>query len=187
MPDGSIAIRPAAPEDMPALLAMQARSMRRLGRGPYAPREIEAYIATVGTMDAHLVDDGTYWVALLGRGGPIAASGGWSLRAPGYAGRARGGVAEEAPAAPKIRSVIVDPDHARAGLGRAIMERAETDIAARGFGRAGLVATLMGVPFYTALGYRPARPVVLDLGPGTRFAGLAMEKALPAAALRRAA
>jgi GNAT superfamily N-acetyltransferase len=130
-------------------------------------------------MDAYLVEDGTYWVAQRGDDGHITASGGWSLRAPGYAGRER--AAAEAPVVPKIRSIFVDPDHARGGLGRAIMARAEADIAAHGFGRAGLVATLMGVPFYAALGYRAGRPVVLNLAPGVRFIGLAMERALPAA------
>lgn len=171
MTAGPITIGPATPADLPALIEMQARSMRVLGRDHYAPAVIEGFIAQVGTMDAVLIEDGTYHVAR--QGGRIVASGGWSLRRPGYA-RA----AEDDPPAPKIRSIFVDPSQARRGLGRRIMAHVEALAAAAGHERAELAATLMGIPFYAALGYRPGLPLVLELGGGLRFVGLAMSKAL---------
>jgi GNAT superfamily N-acetyltransferase len=184
MPNGPIAIRPARPADIPALLEMQARSMRQLGRELYTPREIETFLALAGTMDPVLVEDGTYWVAER-PDGRIAASGGWSRRVPGYAAW-EGGPPAPGDAMPRVRSVFVDPDHARTGLGRAVMARAEAEIAAQGFGQAELLATLMGVPFYAALGWRVGRPVVLRLGPGLNFIGLGMAKVLPLARGRAA-
>jgi GNAT superfamily N-acetyltransferase len=188
MRHGSFAIRPALAGDLPGLLAMQARSFRQLGRELYTPREIDAFLAEIGTMDPFLVEDGSYWLAE--REGRILVSGGWSMRPPGYAAceACAAGPAAEAPppaSVPTVRSIFVDPDHARGGLGRAIMAWIEADIAKRGFARAQLTATLMGVPFYAALGYRAGRPRVMALSGGmVRFIGLLMDKALPEARLR---
>jgi len=167
----TVTIAPAEPADLPELLEMQARSMRLLGRDHYAEAVIEGFIAEVGTMDAVLLEDGTYYVARVQ--GHIAASGGWSLRPPGYAREPAAGAA-----VPRVRSIFVDPVHARRGLGRRIMAHVEAAAAAAGHGRAELAATLMGIPFYAALGYRPGMPMVLDLSGGVRFVGLAMAKSL---------
>ncbi|MCB4820303.1 GNAT family N-acetyltransferase [Roseicella aerolata] len=172
----SIAIRPAGMGDYLTLLDMQARAMRQLARDLYTQQEIDCFLNRIGTLESVLLEDGHYWVVLAD--GAIAASGGWSLRRPGYARREVGGAPAEESALPKIRSVSVDPVHARQGLGRMMMERVEAEILAAGHAEAEVVATLNSVPFYAALGYRPARPVVLDLGAGVHFTGLAMSKTL---------
>jgi GNAT superfamily N-acetyltransferase len=172
----SIAIRAAGIGDYLTLLDMQTRSMRQLGRELYTPQEIDRFINRIGTLGAVLLEDGHYWVALVD--GVIAASGGWSLRRPGYARREVGGAPVEESPLPKIRSVFVEPSQARRGLGRMVMDRVEAEILAADYAEAELVATLNSVPFYAALGYRPGRPVVLDLGGGVHFTGLAMAKVL---------
>jgi GNAT superfamily N-acetyltransferase len=185
MTEGSVigTIRPAERRDIPALQAMQARSLRALATGIYAPQEVEAFLADIGTLEPVLIEDRTYWV--VERRGRILASGGWSLRRPGYAGRDPS--VAPLPPRPTIRSIFVDPDHARGGLGRAIMEQVEGEVAARGFGRVELSATLTAVPFYVALGYRVGRLTTFALAGGTlRFATLGMAKALPAMRRRAA-
>jgi GNAT superfamily N-acetyltransferase len=171
-----IAIRPARIGDYLALLTMQTRSVRQLGRKFYTQQEIDRFIHRIGTMDSVLLEEGSYWVVQVD--GIIAASGGWSLRRPGYARREAGGVLAADSPLPKIRSVFVDPAHGRRGLGRLIMARVEEEIATAGHRAAELISTLNAVPFYAALGFRPGRPAVLDLGGGVRFRGLGMAKEL---------
>ncbi len=167
----SIVIRQARMSDRNHLKAMQASSMRTLARRCYSREEIEAFITFVGTMDDQLIDEGTYSIAETG--GRLVASGGWS--------RIRANYVSGAPVdhtAAKIRSVFVRPEWVRHGLGRMLMEHAEREAFVAGFNRVELNALLSGVPFYRALGYRPLRPIALDLPDGITFRGLTMEKPL---------
>ena len=49
--------------------------------------------------------------------------------------------------------MFVDPDHARGGVGRALLDAAERAIAQAGFDVAHLLATRSGVAFYERAGY----------------------------------
>ncbi len=167
----NIVIRPARMSDRNHLLAMQANSMRALATYCYSRQEVEAFIAFVGTMDDQLISEGTYYVGE--RDGRLVASGGWS--------RVRANYVEGAPvdrAAAKIRSVFVHRDWVRHGFGRLLMDRSEREAFVAGFDRVALNALLSGVPFYRALGYRPVKPIALDLPDGITFRGLTMEKPL---------
>jgi GNAT superfamily N-acetyltransferase len=175
-------IRPARPADIAALRAMQARSMRALGRAFYEPTAIAAMLEQIGTMDDAAVAEGHFLLAE-DRGG-IVGSGGWSRLVPGYEAMVGGNALDLGDAT--IRSVFVDPAAARRGIGSAIMARAERDAARHGIRRLGLTATLSGVPLYRRLGYRPVAEVAVDLGGGRRFGGLKMEKLLEPADVRAA-
>jgi GNAT superfamily N-acetyltransferase len=166
-------IRRALPDDIPALRAMQARSMRGLGSAYYGAATIEAFLGQADTLEAAVVEEGHYFLAE-DAGGAVLGSGGWSRRVPGYAG----GRAPLPEHAATIRSVFVDPAAARRGLGSALMRRAERDAAGRGIRRLELLATLSGLPLYARLGYRPIRAVVLTLPDGSRFSGVEMSKPL---------
>lgn len=52
-----------------------------------------------------------------------------------------------------IRAFFVHPDYARRGIGRRIMELAETGAAAAGFKNIEIVSTLPGVPLYATFSY----------------------------------
>jgi hypothetical protein len=78
-------IRTALPSDIPALRAMQQRSMTTLGVNYYMPGVPERFISRFGTMDFAVVDEGHYFVCV-DADGHIAGSGGWSRRPPGYDG-----------------------------------------------------------------------------------------------------
>jgi hypothetical protein len=60
--------------------------------------------------------------------------------------------------AAKIRAFFVDPQVARRGLGRAILERSEGEAVRAGFSSFALMATLPGVPFYERCGYVAGAP-----------------------------
>jgi GNAT superfamily N-acetyltransferase len=171
----TVALRAATAADLDAIHALHARALRGLGKAFYDAAVIEAFIAEVGTFDPVLIEDGTYFV--VERDGALVGSGGWSARMPAYAAHAPNGQAT-ARGRPKIRSVFVDPDATRSGVGRALMQRIERAIVDAGHGTSALTATLMGVPFYRALGYRGDEPVVLAMPGGRRFLALAMEKRL---------
>lgn len=176
----SIIIRPAMPKDRNRLRAMQAASMRQLGRRHYSDAEIEAFLTFIGTMDDCLLDESTYYVAE-NHAGQILASGGWSRLRPNYvdkhphAERATGRVV------PKVRSFFVHPDWARRGLATQLMRRTETEIRAAGFTEIEVNATLSGVPFYEQLGYKTVRRLSIAMPDGITFNGTVMHRDLSTA------
>lgn len=170
----AIDIMRAVPADRDALLALQHTSLRVLGRACYDDEAIEAFIAQIGTMEPDLIEAGTYFAARIGS--RLVGCGGWTSGPPSYAGHMPGG-GESAPPV-TIRSIYVHPDWARRGIARAVMAAVEADIAAAGFDRASLTATLTGVPFYRRLGYRGSEPLVLRFDGGIQFIGINMDKRL---------
>ena len=136
---------------------MIARSARALGARHYGPEQIEAALRGAFGVDTQLIDDGTYFVVEFER--KIVGCGGWSRRHTLFGGdaHAQRDARELDPArdAAKIRAFFVDPDYARRGIGRALLERCEAEARAQGFTRFELMGTLSGVPLYQALGYKP--------------------------------
>ena len=176
-----LVVRAATPGEIPALDALIAASARALGRGFYDDTQTEAAIAHVFGVDSELVGDGSYLV--VEADGAIAGCGGWSRRptlfgGDRYAARRRG-MLDPAHDAARIRAFFVAPDHARRGVGTALLAACEAAAIAHGFTTAALMATLPGVPFYRAHGYRPGVAVTLDLG-GVAVGFVPMEKVLVA-------
>jgi GNAT superfamily N-acetyltransferase len=169
-----IEIRRAVAAERDVLVALQHASLRVLGRACYEDSAIEAFITEVGTMDPSLLDAGTYFAARIGS--QLIGCGGWTSRSPSYADHLPGG-RETAPRA-TIRSIYVDPHWVRRGVASVVMAAIERDIAAAGFRKATLTATVNGVPFYRRLGYRSGEPVVLRLSGGVTFVCINMEKPL---------
>ena len=69
-----------------------------------------------------------------------------------------------------IRGVVTDPEHRRQGYGRAVMQRAQELM--RSFTDcefALLFSSVMAVPFYESLGWRPVREPVTCEQPGGRI------------------
>lgn len=172
--ENGIITRLATMEDIGELRAMQERSLRELGAAYYSPQALEGFLGSVSTMDDAVVAEGHYFVTVTG-GGRIVASGGWSKLVPTYDAGAGPAAGHAAPAT--VRSVFVDPELPRRGLGSGIMAVVETDAAACGIRELGLTATLSGVPLYVALGYRRLADTHVDLG-RVRFACVKMAKRL---------
>jgi GNAT superfamily N-acetyltransferase len=150
-------LRKATLADRSDLERLIGRSARALGARHYAPEQIEAALRGAFGVDTQLIDDGTYFVVEFER--KIVGCGGWSCRNTLFGGdaHAQRDARELDPAldAAKIRAFFVDPDYARRGIGRALLERCEAEARAQGFTRFELMGTLSGVPLYQALGYEP--------------------------------
>jgi GNAT superfamily N-acetyltransferase len=173
-------LRPARPEDIPALEILIPLSVRVLQAAHYSPAQMEAALGPVFAVDRQLIADGTYFVAV--HGGTVIGCGGWSFRGAVYGGD-RGRTAEDerldpARDAARIRAFFVHPDWARRGIGRALLEACEAAILAADFREALLVATLAGEPLYAAFGYTVAERYEAPLPGGLSLPGVRMTKAL---------
>jgi GNAT superfamily N-acetyltransferase len=172
------AIRPARPDEIPALNALIERSARALSAGYYSSGQTESAIRHVFGVDSNLVDDQTYFVVLEGE--VTVACGGWSRRRTLYGGDQRpvGGPEwldpETEPA--KIRAFFVAPEHARRGIGRLLLEHCAAEARAAGFSRLELMATLPGVPLYAALGFEAIERINDRLPDGTEIEFVRMRR-----------
>jgi GNAT superfamily N-acetyltransferase len=161
-----IAIRPAQAAEIAALERLIAASARALSQGFYTDRETEAAITHVFGVDSDLVADGTYLVAE--EAGDIVGCGGWSRRrtlfgGDRFAGR-ESGLLDPAVDAARIRAFFIAPGHARKGIATRLLAACEQAAARAGFTRTALMATLPGVPFYAAHGYRPGAETMHHCG-----------------------
>jgi GNAT superfamily N-acetyltransferase len=179
-------LRPARPTDVPALNALIAASARDLSRGFYTPAETDLLIRHVFGVDSQLIADQTYFV--IERDGTLAACGGWSGRRTLFGGdqakETLDPLLDPATEAARIRAFFVRPAWARQGLGRRMLSHAESRAHAAGFGRAELMATLPGEPFYRAAGYEPLEPVSHRLPGGETVRLVRMGRALREGAVR---
>jgi GNAT superfamily N-acetyltransferase len=173
-------LRTATHGDRAALQALIARSARALGASDYRPEQIEAALQGAFGVDSQLIDDGTYFVAET-RDGDLIGCGGWSRRRTLFGGDSHAGrnAAELDPRteAARIRAFFVDPGHVRQGIGRALLERCESEARARGFTRFELMGTLPGVRLYQALGYVAGELMHYPVAPGVTIEFVPMRKA----------
>jgi GNAT superfamily N-acetyltransferase len=153
---------------VPQLNELIIDSARLLSRGFYTEQEAESAIKYVFGVDTALVNDGSYFTATLN--GELAGCGGWSRRRTLYGGDQRpvGGAEFLDPQhdAARIRAFFIAPNAARRGVGKAIFEACKLAALAQGFSRLELMATLPGVPFYTALGFCKTEDVADTLPDG---------------------
>jgi GNAT superfamily N-acetyltransferase len=158
-------VRAATSADIPQLKNLIAQSVRGLSGGYYTPAQVDAALADVFGVDTQLITDRTYFV--VDEGGTIAAAGGWSARRTLFGGDQMKTAQDErlnpATDAARIRAFFVHPDFARRGLARRLYEECAAAAHLAGFRRLELMATLPGVPFYSALGFTASEEVVLTL------------------------
>jgi GNAT superfamily N-acetyltransferase len=164
----NIAIRPARNEDYGRLQTLIAASARALSHDDYTDQEIEAAIAHVFGVDSELVADGSYFV--VEREGECVACGGWSRRRTLFggdqcAGRESGFLDPRTEAA-KLRAFFVHPDHARQGIGTALLLHCESEAKSHSFTEMEMMATLPGVKLYRRFGYEGHEIVICDTAAG---------------------
>jgi GNAT superfamily N-acetyltransferase len=172
-------LRPATLEDAPALRVLMNRSIRRLLEPFLTAAELAASFEVMG-LDTQLITDRTYYV--IEAQGRLAASGGWSRRATLFGGDHSAGrdaaVLDPAREPARVRAMYTDPDFARRGLGRRVLETCEAAARAEGFVRAELAATLGGVSLYQACGYSEVEPFHAETSSGVRVPLVRMAKTL---------
>ena len=171
-------LRTATHADRAALQTLIERSARELGAADYRPEQIEGALQGAFGVDTQLIDDGTYFVAE--EAGRLVGCGGWSWRRTLFGGDSHSarnaGELDPRTDAAKIRAFFIDPDYARRGIGRALLQRCETEARARGFTRFELMGTLPGVRLYQALGYVPGELMHYPVAPGVTIEFVPMHK-----------
>ena len=179
----ALKLRVATMSDVQSLNALIADSARALSASFYSRQQIEALIVHVFGVDTQLIDDGTYYLI----GGEEhtrdpAAAGGWSFRRTLYGGdQAKSGEdtrLNPASDAARIRAFFVHPQFARRGLGTRLYTECERSARAAGFGRLELMATLPGVPLYSALGFSEVEPTSVRLAGNVDVPLIRMERAI---------
>lgn len=181
MDDGPIfSSRIAAAADVPRLRAVMTRAIERLQDDFLDPAQVAASHKVMG-LDTQLILDGTYFV--IESAGQIAGCGGWSFRATLFGGDDSVVARIPAPLDPardaaKVRAMYTDPEFARRGVGRQLLDLCEEAARKAGFQRAELMATAAGIPLYESCGYRAVDRVNAYPVDGVTVPLLRMEKAL---------
>jgi N-acetylglutamate synthase-like GNAT family acetyltransferase len=179
---GTMKLRVATMEDVPALNTLIADSARGLSAGFYTTQQIEALITHVFGVDTQLIADGTYYV-IADDAERLVATGGWSTRRTLYGGdQAKAGEdtrLNPATDAARIRAFFVHPDFARRGLGRQLYDECERAARAAQFHKMELMATLPGEPLYAALGFRAVERTSVRLPGNVTVPLVKMERLLP--------
>lgn len=174
----SLTHRLARRSDMDALRALMDAAIAELQKGFLDDQQIIASRAIMG-LDTQLIDDGTYFVVECD--GAIAGCGGWSRRATLYGGdhsTARdGSLLDPKKDAARVRAMYTHPSHTRKGIGKLILSLCENAARAEGYSSVQLMATMSGVPLYTACGYQPQEQILDDRG-GVPVPLVRMTKAL---------
>ena len=160
-------IRKATANDILQISELITESVRALGKGYYSEEQIELSLGSVFGVDFELIADITYFVAE--SEGKIVGCGGWSRRrtlygASVYEEGRDSALLDPSRDAAKIRAFFVHPIAARQGIGRAILGACEAEIRSDGFGLAEMMATLPGVPLYSACGYSGGESVAVPVG-----------------------
>lgn len=177
----SIDIRQARPSDVPALSDLIPRSAVALSAGFYSESQIAGAIQFVFGVDSALIEDGTYLVAEAAA--EILGCGGWSRRKTLFGGDQHkerdDPLLDPATDAARIRAFFVAPEHARQGIGGALMQACADAAHAAGFRQLELMATLPGVPLYAAYGFSALEEVVERLPNGVLIPFVRMHRRLP--------
>jgi GNAT superfamily N-acetyltransferase len=175
-------LRLACDDDIPQLETLIERSVRKLQASYYSTAQMDGALGTVFGVDRQLIRDETYFV--VEQDGALIACGGWSKRESLFgsdAARAKkDGLLDPTRHPARVRAFFVQPEFARRGLARAILEACEEAIRAAGFRRIELGATLPGVPFYRAFDYQESERLEVPLTNGLSLPIVRMTKNLTA-------
>ncbi|SDW81470.1 L-amino acid N-acyltransferase YncA [Albimonas donghaensis] len=173
-------LRLARAADIPAMTAVMDRAIGRLLDGFLTPQQVADSVAIMG-MDPQLVADGTYFL-VEDASGAVIGCGGWSKRRTSHGGGHSAGrddaLVDPATEPARVRAMYTDPDHARRGIGRAILAAAEAAAAEAGFSQGMLIATLAGAPLYRAAGWREVERMEAPAVAGRTVPVLRMVKTL---------
>jgi GNAT superfamily N-acetyltransferase len=183
-PGRDFTIRPATIDDILCTRTMQLRAMSLTGARYYSRGEIDSFLRNIGTLEEAVVIEGHVFIAL-DRDEQVIGSGGWSRLAPCYARFTKAGeiVAtgnNPVPGVATVRSMFVAPEHARRGVGRAIMRAVEADARDWGMFLLRLTAMLSAERFYRALGYAGEARGHMRLPDGARLGCVRLEKLIAA-------
>lgn len=162
-------IRIAEPSDKMAVSALLLKSYTALLRPAYDAGTLEKALPLITQANPELLSSGTYYVAL-DHNGSVVGAGGWTKQSP--TGQ------NETTTNGNIRHFGTDPDAARKGIGRALMDRCISDASAAGLQEFNCYSTLNGEAFYSACGFSTVEPFTVSLPGGVSFPSLRMVRPL---------
>jgi GNAT superfamily N-acetyltransferase len=176
-----IQLRTATMADIPALETLIRASVTALSSEHYTAEQIASALTHVFGVDTQLIADGTYFVAETDK--QLVGSGGWSKRTTLFGGDQTktdriDALLDAATEAARIRAFYVHPDWSRRGIASRILATCENAARMAGFTRIELVATLPGVPLYTAHGYEKGEQMRLETIDGESLPAFRMTKSL---------
>lgn len=163
-------LRPARPADAPALWIVHGRAIRALAGAPYTKDQLEAWAAR--TRPESYLEPARSRLLIVAETA--------TREGPRIIGYGQLHIAEGT-----IEAVYVDPDHARRGVGAALVGALERESLTRGLPGLIVEASLNSVPFYRALGFIAKGVDQHPLAPGVNIACAVMEKRLIPAAPSR--
>ncbi|MGK0186132.1 MAG: GNAT superfamily N-acetyltransferase [Verrucomicrobiales bacterium] len=173
--------RLAIDADIAQLKQLIPRSVRELQAPCYSTEQREAALGSVFAVDRQLIVDRTYFV-VENSADRVIGCGGWSRRRSLYGGDSQR-TEPDPELDPKgdparVRAFFVDPEWARQGIGRSIMQACEEAIVAAQFRSAEIVATLAGEPLYASFGYSVTERFDIVLENGIRLPAVRMFRRL---------
>lgn len=152
-----ITVRPAEPEEAEAILSLHQASIRAFGPDAYDADQVQAWARKDGP--EYPISDPEHRFVVAERDGELAGFG--DLHWPES----------------EITAVYVHPDHARAGIGTAILDQLEGAAVERGLDELGLLASKNAVGFYEQAGYERVATRVHETG-GEELPCVWMERSL---------
>ena len=165
--------------DLPQLQILMRKSIETLQVPFLTKAQIRASFEVMG-LDTQLIKDGTYYAVFLQS--KLAGCGGWSKRETLYGGDHSKGrnarLLNPHTEAARIRAMYTHPDFTRIGVGRLILDTCEQAARDAGFKRTEMMATLAGVPLYTACGYQKLEEIFDTTSDGTKVPLIRMGKQL---------
>jgi GNAT superfamily N-acetyltransferase len=171
-------LRAATNGDADAITAVMRASVLDHFPSFYDEQQTESAALYVAQVDPMLIADGTYFVH--DADGEIVACGGWSRRGRLYTGSDEAEdddrLLDPGTEAAHIRAMFVRPDWTRRGLGRAILQAGHDAARREGFQHLDLSATLPGVAFYRAFGFREIERFVVTLPDGVMLDAIEMDR-----------
>ncbi|WP_312909911.1 GNAT family N-acetyltransferase [Natronosalvus caseinilyticus] len=154
-----VEIRPARATDGEALVSVHVAAVRELGVAAYESAQVDAWAANKSP-DGYPVDVDTAHFVVATRNGTVVGFGHLEF-----------GVDE-------VQAVYVHPDHARTGVGRALLDHLEATARATGLERLTLLASKNAVEFYEHHGWRGLEWVDHESTGGVVLECLRMEKSV---------
>jgi GNAT superfamily N-acetyltransferase len=175
-------LRLATLDDAPAIDDLMKAATKDLFPSTYDAAQTDAAVRYIASVDRMLLEDGTYFVFEISgeRGTELVACGGWSRRDKLYTGSGEGAAdarrLDPATEPARIRAMFTRSDWTRRGLGRRILDACAAAAKAEGFTRLALMATMPGLPLYTAYGFRMLERVDIRMPDGTVIDGASMDR-----------
>lgn len=156
-----VRVRRTTRDDAVAILPLHVASIRGLGPAAYDERQVEAWATKDHGPEGYPVEDDRQRMFVA------------EVEEEELAGFGQVNLDDA-----EVVAVYVHPDHARRGVGSALLDRLEADARDEGIDALSLTASLNAVPFYERAGYEPVEEVTHATTDEVDLTCVEMEKSL---------